>query len=129
MLCQQLETPDYYSDIVIHNYIYKGVAIERTVRKNLRRHENFKSLINQFPDEGKVIVKNSSYGEFTLLLALVKKQLQIIAFEKNNDIKELAANCSSVPANLVYTDDKQFIAENVTNGYILIENDWISNDN
>ena len=121
-LCRQLETSDYYSDLVMHNYIYKGVAIERDVRTNLRRHDNFKSLINRLPDEGKVIVKNSSYGEFSLLLALVKKQLQIIVFEKNTDIKELAANCASVPSNLIYTDDEQFIAENTTDDSIVIEN-------
>ena len=124
-LCLQLETPDYYSDLVIHNYIYKGVAIERAVRTNLRRNENFKSLINQLPDEGAVIVKNNSYGEFSLLLALVKKQLQIIVFEENTDIKELAANCTSVPANLVYTADEQFFSANLTASCILIENDRI----
>jgi len=123
-LCQKLETPDYYSDLVIHNYIYKGASIERAVRKNLRRNDNFKSLINQFPDEGKVVVKNTSYGEFALLLALVKKQLQIVVFEENVEIKDLAVNCASVPANLVYTDDEQFIADNSTDCcMVVIEND------
>ena len=120
-LCQKLETPDYYSDLVIHNYIYKGASIERAVRKNLRRNDNFKSLINQFPDEGKVVVKNTSYGEFALLLALVKKQLQIIVFEKNPEVRELATNCASVPANLVYTDDEQCLTGTVTDSCIVTE--------
>jgi hypothetical protein len=108
-LCRQLETPDYYSDLVIHNYIYKGASIERTVRKNLHRNNNFNSRINQFPDEGKVVVMNNGHGEFPLLLALVKKQLQITAFEKNKDIIDLATNCISFPSNLTYTDDEQYI--------------------
>jgi 1-acyl-sn-glycerol-3-phosphate acyltransferase len=106
-LCRQLETPDYYADLVLHNYIYKGASVERAVRKNLRLNDNFKSQISHFPDEGKVVVTNSGYGEFPLLLALVKKQLQVIAIEKDKDILDLATNCASVPANLTYTDDEQ----------------------
>jgi 1-acyl-sn-glycerol-3-phosphate acyltransferase len=110
-LCRQLETPDYYKDLVIHNYIYKGAPVERAVRRNLRRNNNFNSQINQFPDEGKVVIENSGYGEFTLLLALVKKQLQVVGFEKNDDLRELAANCASVPPNLTYTDDEQCLTD------------------
>ena len=112
-LCEQLETPDYYSNLVVHNYIYKGAAIEHAVRKNLRRQDNFKQLISQMPDTGTIVVVNSGYGEFTLLLALVKKQLQIIAFEENKDLRELAANCASVPPNLMYTDNKQCLTNNM----------------
>jgi len=104
-LCKQLETPDYYSDLVIHNYVYKGASVERAVRKNLRRNNNFTAQISRFPDEGQVVIVNSGYGEFALLLALVKKQLQVVVYEKNDDIRELAANCASVPPNLIYTDD------------------------
>ena len=106
-LCLQLETPDYYSDLVIHNYIYKGASVERAVRRNLRRNDNYRSQISQLPDEGKVVIANSGYGEFALLLALVKQQLQVIGFEKNDDLRELAANCASVPPNLIYTADEQ----------------------
>ena len=111
-LSKQLETPDYYSDLVVHNYIYKGASVERAVRRNLRRNDNFNSQISQLPDEGKVVIANSGYGEFALLLALVKKQLQVVAYEKNDDIRDLAANCASVPPNLIYTDDEQCLSAN-----------------
>jgi 1-acyl-sn-glycerol-3-phosphate acyltransferase len=128
-LCRQLETPDYYSDLVIHNYIYKGASIERAVRKNLRRTGNFNSIIHQLPDEGKIVVRNYDYGEFALLLALVKKQLQVIVFEKNTDILDLAVNCASLPSNLIYTDNEQFVLANKTDDCILIENNiftWLN---
>jgi len=107
LLCLQLETPDYFSDLVIHNYIYKGSSVERAVRRNLRRNKNFKLQISKFPNEGKVVIINNGYGEFALLLALVKTHLQVVVYEKNNDIRDLSSNCASVPANLTYTDDEQ----------------------
>ena len=117
LLSEQVETPAYYSDRVIHNYIYKGSSIERNVRKNLKRNKNYVQLISELPDEGRVIVEQSGLGEFTLLLSLVKKRLQVIGIEKNADLRELAANCASVPANLYYVDDKNDV-ENYTSSDI-----------
>jgi len=123
LVSKQIETPDYYSDLVIHNYIYKGATVERAVRKSLRRHNNFRSLITQLPDEGKVIVVNSGYGEFTLLLSLVKKQLHIIGYEENDDFRDLAANCASISSNLFYTNDTQYLDDDPTACRVLIAND------
>ncbi|MDR2041215.1 MAG: 1-acyl-sn-glycerol-3-phosphate acyltransferase, partial [Tannerella sp.] len=101
-LCREVETPDYYSDLVIHNYLYKGPAIERAVRSRLRRTGNFAEQIAQLPEEGRIVVKNSGYGEFTLLLALVRKRLQVISVEEDPDKRAIAASCSSNPPNLQY---------------------------
>lgn len=101
-LCREVETPDYYSDLVIHNYIYKGPAIERAVRSRLRRSRNFAEQIARLPDEGCIVVENSGYGEFTLLLALVRKGLQVISVEEDPDRRAIAAACASNPPNLHY---------------------------
>ena len=113
-LSEQIETPAYYSDRVIHNYIYKGPAIERSVRRNLRKHRNYAELISQLPDEGRVIVENSGLGVFTLLLALTKRHLQVIGVEKNTDSRELAENCASVPANLYYVGSEDDLEQSCT---------------
>jgi len=47
-LSKQLETPDYYSDLVAHNYIYKGAPVERAVRRNLRQNKNFQAASSVF---------------------------------------------------------------------------------
>ncbi|MDR1102550.1 MAG: 1-acyl-sn-glycerol-3-phosphate acyltransferase, partial [Tannerella sp.] len=101
-LCKEIETPDYYADLVIKNYIYKGPAIERAVRSALRKNNNYKQEIAAAPDEGATTIRNTGYGEYALLLALVKKDLQITAVEPDPDRHALAANCTSVPANLTY---------------------------
>jgi len=101
-LAEKLETPDYYSDLVIHNYIYKGPTVERTVRRNLKKNNNYKEMIHRLSEKKKVLVKNCGYGEFPLLLSLVHKNMEVVAVENDPDLFDLAANCASVPPNLHY---------------------------
>jgi 1-acyl-sn-glycerol-3-phosphate acyltransferase len=99
-LCDELETPDYYADLVMKNYIYKGAAIEREVRRNLKKNNNYAAEIAAQPDEGEVTIQNTGYGEYALLLSLVRKDLCITAIEPDPDRRALAGNCASVPENL-----------------------------
>lgn len=107
-LCVENETPDYYSNLVIHNYIYKGASIEKEARTTLKKYRNFASVINQLPDSGKVIVMNCGIGVFPLMLALVKKGLLVDAYDESEENITLARNCRSVPENLNYTLELPF---------------------
>lgn len=102
-LCVENETPDYYANLVIHNYIYKGASIEKEARTTLNKNKNFSSVIGQLPDSGKVIVLNCGIGVFPLMLALVRKGLQVEAYDESEENIALARNCRSVPENLNYT--------------------------
>ena len=101
-LAAEVETADYYSDLVIHNYIYKGASVERAVRRNLKKHHNYSELIKNLADKNKVLIMNCGYGELPLLLSLVHKKMEITAVESEPDLLDLAANCRSIPANLKY---------------------------
>ena len=50
-------------------------------------------------------MRNCGQGEFALLLALVKKELQVTATDADADLLATAAHCASVPANLHFTDE------------------------
>jgi 1-acyl-sn-glycerol-3-phosphate acyltransferase len=109
-LAAEVETPDYYSDLVKHNYIYKGPTVERTVGRNLKKHNNYSELINSLSGSKRVLVMNCGYGELPLLLSLVHKKTEVVAFDPEPDYLDLAANCSSVPSNLQYVtslDDEE----------------------
>ena len=103
-LATEIETPAYYADLVLKNYIYKGPAIERTVRRNLKKSNNYIAEIAALPNTGTVTIQNTGYGEYALLLSLVKKDLQITALEPDDDIRALAENCVSVQGNLRYVE-------------------------
>lgn len=101
-MCRTFETPDYFADLVLHNYIYKGGDIERAARKNLKRNGNYNEFIATLPDEGTYEMENCGQGEAALLAALVKKKLQIVATDPNPELVEIARNCVSVPENLKF---------------------------
>jgi len=101
-LAAHVETADYYADLVMHNYIYKGPKVERTVRRNLKKHNNYRELIDSLAGKNSVLITNCGYGEFPLLLSLVHKKMEIAATDSDPDLLDLAANCNSVPARLRY---------------------------
>ena len=101
-LAKSIETPGYYSDLVMHNYIYKGIGVEREVRKLMRDNNNFENQIAALPEEGEVTITDCGYGAYPLLAALVKKRLKITATDADREKIELARNCASVPSNLTY---------------------------
>jgi 1-acyl-sn-glycerol-3-phosphate acyltransferase len=101
-LASQIETPDYFKDKVYHNYIYKGPSIERKAKANLKKFNNFNSIISHIPDKGTLMAYHCGQGEFPLMCALVKKNLQITAFEEDEEAFAIAENCISKPKNLFY---------------------------
>jgi 1-acyl-sn-glycerol-3-phosphate acyltransferase len=102
-LAAQCETVSYFTDLVKHNYIYKGAGIARAVRRSLKNNHCFEEAIAAMPDEGCYHISHCGYGEFPLLAALVKKRLQITASDPDEEKMLLAANCAAVPDNLKYT--------------------------
>lgn len=103
----KVETADYYASEVIHNYIYKGTEVEREVKENFRRNGNFASAIQKLPDFGIVHIEDSGYGEYALLLSLVKKELTIFATIEDDRKRAIAENCVSKPDNLHFIKNEQ----------------------
>lgn len=114
-MIRELETPDYFRDLVFHNYIYKGVGIEREARRLLRKNNAFADLIALLPDEGSVLVKECGTGIFTLMAALVKKNLQITGTDEDKSNIEIANHCISKPDNLTYSEE---VAETANFEYV-----------
>ena len=102
-ICRKEEDLDYHIDNVRHNYIYKGAEVERECRQKLKNLQKLRELSLSMADKGSMLIKNCGQGEYTLLLALVKKDWQIDAYDNDNDKLDTARNCVAVPANLHYT--------------------------
>ena len=104
-ICRQEEDLDYYKDTVRHNYIYKGAEVTKSCRHRLKNLQKIQNLMPQLADTGKMLIKNCGQGEYALLLALVKKDWQIDAYEEDPDLLDTARNCISVPTNLHYVNE------------------------
>ena len=104
-LAAEVETADYYANLTLHNYIYKGPSVERTVRRNLKKYNNYRNIISQLKNHHHILIENCGYGEFPLLLSLVHQNLTIVATDNDADKLELAANCTWVKENLRYAEN------------------------
>ena len=120
-LTAEIETPDYFSDLVLKNYIYKGPSVERIVRKNLKNNNNYKELMGKLAGSKRVLIMNCGYGELPLLFSLVHKNIEIVATDNNQDALDLAENCMSVPSNLHYESSVDFTEIDQFDAVVLIK--------
>lgn len=96
------ETPGYLTDIVYHNYIYKGKDVERQCRQKLAILSSLTESLKSVPANSRLLYKNCGNGELALMTALFRKDLQVTAYDVNPDSIAIAAHCYSVPENLTY---------------------------
>ena len=101
-ICRQEENLEYFLDMVRHNYIYKGAEVAKSCRQKLKSYYKLHELLPKLSDTGKMLIKNCGQGEYALLIALVKKDWQIDAFDEDQDLIDTARNCVAVPTNLHY---------------------------
>ncbi len=104
LLSERLENADYYASQVLHNYMYKGKEVYKSVKQSMKENENFAEHINALPEKGTYVLHDSNLGEFALTAALVRKHLNIKAYIADESKRELAAYCVSVPSNLSFID-------------------------
>lgn len=103
-LCAEVETPAYFKDLIKGNYLYKGTEVAREYRRQMRQWAQFEQRIAELPDSGSVVIHDCGQGEFALLAALVKKELQITAIGDNEEMLDVAKACAARPGNLVFVE-------------------------
>ncbi len=111
-LKEACETPDYLTDIVFHNYIYKGKEVQRNCQRKLAKLSLLTAQLEKLPADCRLLYKNCGNGELSLMAALWKKHIDVTAYDTDDEHVALAAHCLSVPKNLHYTtelpDEAQF---------------------
>ena len=110
-LMRRLETAEYFSPFVIHNYIYKGIGIEYGVRRELKRNKSYSAVIDRWtPASGRVLVVNGRTGAFAFLFALVHRQASVISVDADPVNTSVARNCAGLPANLTFSNEAELPA-------------------
>jgi 1-acyl-sn-glycerol-3-phosphate acyltransferase len=104
-IAQQYETAVYFKNFVFHNYIYKGIDIERNVSRTLKKMNAYSQWIDTYQGTGPVLVVNNGLGVFSFLFALVHKQIQVVAFDHDADKVALAGSCAGIPENLTIQEE------------------------
>ncbi len=96
---KEREDVEYVLPYVRYKYVYKGRNVERVVRTNLKRIKAHSQDINTL-NYNSIAIVNSGYGELAWTVALVHRDIQVYAYEEDEDKYLIASHCSYIPENL-----------------------------
>jgi 1-acyl-sn-glycerol-3-phosphate acyltransferase len=99
-ISQQIETATYFKSFVLHNYLYKGAGIAFSIQRLLSKTHCFAAWIDSARPASSVLIVNNGYGALGFLFALVHKQTQVTAIDRDADKVALARSCAGIPPNL-----------------------------
>ena len=99
----EVRTVDYCKNIVLRNYIYKGMDVWKSVSKSLK---NNVQLLDNYRNLDKATFENCGYGELAFLYALLHPEVEVVGIDDEEHIA-VARNCGEVPGNLRYEVKKQ----------------------
>lgn len=105
MLSKEVETPNYFREMVHYYYVYKGVRIERLSRSELRKTDLYAKIISEIPENTRVTILNSGVGVFALMCALSRGDLRVFAHDSDPDNIALSSTLHSAPHNLTFISD------------------------
>jgi 1-acyl-sn-glycerol-3-phosphate acyltransferase len=125
-LRRRFETAAYFKNFILHNYVYKGAGVERSVRKILQQHACYSRWIDAYSGNGPVLVENSGYGVFAFLFAMVHKHVQVVAVENDEDKVALSGNCAGKPDNLSFYNKSELPENMVFDATYILEDEKIT---
>ena len=75
----------YLHYLVLDRYRYKGVEVFSTVKKNLKRSNDYQEWMAEHRSVSQLVMDNRGYGEMALLYALTYPDRKVIVKEKNEE--------------------------------------------
>ena len=119
---KEVETPEYFRNLLINNFIYKGPVLEWYLRVKIRLEKNYNLFNDIIPKQCEIIDIGCGYGFLAFILGLVSSERKITGIDYDNDKIEVANNCAIKSSNV------EFISADITE-LILSEADvFILND-
>lgn len=102
------ETPDYFADYIIKNYLYKGPVLEWYTKIKLKLEDNYHVFNDLVPQNCTITDLGCGYGYLDYMLNLVSEDRKITAVDYDEYKIMTAANCA------IKNENVEFIAADVT---------------
>ncbi|MCX2745375.1 MMPL family transporter [Mangrovivirga sp. M17] len=97
-----LEKPEFFKDIMISNYIYKGPVLEWYLKVKNSLEGNYSLFHKLLPNEGKVVDVGCGYGLMTYALGYSSPDREITAIDYDEEKIAVARNCPDRPENIQF---------------------------
>ncbi len=104
----EIETPEYFREQLIYNYIYKGPVLEWYMRIKTRLEKNYEQFHQLVPKKGRILDLGCGYGFLAYMLQFLAKDRVITGVDYDEE-KIATAN-----HNYLKNDKLNFIYANVT---------------
>ena len=105
---KSMEVPDYFSDFIRKNYLYKGPILEWYTRIKLMLENNYNIFNEMIPQKCTITDLGCGYGYLPYMLNLVSAQRQITGVDYDADKISVATHCA------IKNDDVNFITADIT---------------
>lgn len=104
----EYETPRYFRDLLLKNYVYKGPVLEWYVRVKMNLERNFEPYIRHLPREGLITDIGCGYGYLSHMVALTGPARYLVGIDYDEEKISVAQNCP------VMSESLKFISADVT---------------
>lgn len=99
-LRNELETPVYFRNKLIKNYIYKGPVLEWYVKTKLLLENNYRVFNDLIPKNAVICDLGCGFGYIPYLLSMCSENRRICAIDYDEEKITLAENCFSKNQNI-----------------------------
>lgn len=99
-LKEEIETPKYFREKLIYNYLYKGPVLEWYMRIKTRLEKNYQSFNAIVPRQGKILDIGCGYGFMSYMLAFTSEERMITGIDYDENKIETANHCFSKTENI-----------------------------
>ncbi|WPP48772.1 MMPL family transporter [Catalinimonas niigatensis] len=103
-LKNELESPEYFKEVLIKNYLYKGPVLEWYLRVKQRLENGYHIFHELLPISGRIVDLGCGYGFMSYALAFSGENRQILGVDYDTEKIEVAKNCPVKPANLEFDE-------------------------
>jgi len=97
-----IETPQYFSNKLIKNYLFKGPVLEWYLRIKLRLEKNYHIFNELIPYRAKITDIGCGYGFMPYMLSFLSENRKITAIDYDEEKIKLANHCFSKNENVEF---------------------------
>ncbi len=101
-LKEEQETPDYFKNLIIKNYTYKGPVLEWYLKVKIRLEKNYRFFNKIIPRKCNIVDIGCGYGFLSYMLGLTSENRKITGIDYDKDKILIANNCTIKNKNIQF---------------------------
>jgi 2-polyprenyl-3-methyl-5-hydroxy-6-metoxy-1,4-benzoquinol methylase len=105
---EESETPRYFKELLIYNYLYKGPVLEWYLRIKIRLEKNYQLFHDLLPKKGRILDIGCGYGFMSYMLHFSAPARDIIGYDYDEEKIAVANHCFSRDTSI------HFVTKDVT---------------